>query len=183
MDPKPEDIDLEDIAHALGNICRYTGQVERFYSVAEHSVTCAVDPRAQDDVHRRALLLHDASEAYLGDVISPLKKLMRHHHGKAAHFFGGTDAPPRSCYDLIEDRFNRAIEQRFGLPDGALDGAAVHAIDLSVCMKEQMVLRRLPSDWKPVVEPSSVYIRDADDSDAHNWGYQFLYHANLLGLR
>ena len=40
LDPKPEDICIEDIAHALSNICRFTGHTKKFYSVGEHSINC-----------------------------------------------------------------------------------------------------------------------------------------------
>lgn len=81
LDPKPEDVVLEDIAHALSNKCRYTGHTSRFYSVAEHSVRIAqrlkylsvdADPETQA---RQVLagLFHDANEAYLPDVSSPVK--------------------------------------------------------------------------------------------------------------
>lgn len=64
---------IEDIAHALSNICRYTGHVERFYSVAEHSVLAW---RYANPNHRRSALLHDISEAYLSDISAPLKSIL-----------------------------------------------------------------------------------------------------------
>lgn len=70
FDPNPEDIIIEDIAHALSNQCRFGGHVKRFYSVAQHCVFCSdlASPRL-----RLQALLHDASEAYLVDIPSPIK--------------------------------------------------------------------------------------------------------------
>lgn len=69
-----EDIDIVDIAHALSQMCRYGGHCHKFYSVAEHSVRVAVKI-GEEGLYslRLAALLHDAEEAYLGDVIRPLK--------------------------------------------------------------------------------------------------------------
>ena len=67
---KPEDIQVKDIATALSKICRYAGRIPEFYSVAQHSVIVSkkVSPQLAF-----AALLHDAAEAYIGDVISPIK--------------------------------------------------------------------------------------------------------------
>lgn len=72
FNPKPEDICIEDIAHALSNLCRFSGHTVQFYSVAEHSIRVAelVEPQ-----HKLAALLHDASEAYLLDIPTPIKSL------------------------------------------------------------------------------------------------------------
>lgn len=74
LDPRPEDFDIRDIAHALSMICRYGGHAKHFYSVAEHSwhISMHVSPEA-------ALfgLMHDAAEAYLGDMVRPLKQNMQ----------------------------------------------------------------------------------------------------------
>ena len=71
LDPRPDEIDARDIAHALSLLCRYGGHVDRFYSVAEHCVLMsqAVSPSAS-----LAALLHDATEAYVCDVPRPLKR-------------------------------------------------------------------------------------------------------------
>jgi hypothetical protein len=70
VDPRPEDIDIGDIAHALSMLCRYGGHCQRFYSVAEHCVLLAGVVESQ---HKLWALLHDASEAYLVDVPRPIK--------------------------------------------------------------------------------------------------------------
>ena len=89
----PLQIDIEDIAISLGNQCRFNGHLHNFYSVAEHSVhvSCLVDRRL-----RLASLLHDASEAYLSDIPSPLKKIL-----------------PQ--YVEMEGVFESAIAKRFNL--------------------------------------------------------------------
>lgn len=79
MDPDPEDLDIEDIAHALSFICRGNGQVRMFYSVAEHCINCALEAEARGYSRRVALacLLHDASESYMSDVPRPFKKYLK----------------------------------------------------------------------------------------------------------
>lgn len=71
LQPRQDDLDINDIAHALSNICRFTGHTRLFYSVAEHSVRVA--EILPPDL-RLWGLLHDASEAYLCDLASPVKK-------------------------------------------------------------------------------------------------------------
>ena len=68
--PHPNEISIEDIAHALAHQCRFTGHTRFFYSVAEHSVHCAT--MAPPELELTALL-HDASEAYLSDLARPVK--------------------------------------------------------------------------------------------------------------
>jgi len=73
LNPRPEDIDIEDIAQALSHTCRFAGHVPAFYSVAQHSLLASELLDA-----RTALwgLLHDAAEAYLHDLTRPLKRVL-----------------------------------------------------------------------------------------------------------
>jgi len=71
--PQPRDISIRDIASGLSKICRFGGQCNQFYSVAQHSVLVAHLVRAE---YKRYALLHDATKAYLGDVIKPLKVIL-----------------------------------------------------------------------------------------------------------
>lgn len=66
-----DDIYIEDIAHGLSNVCRYVGQCKTFYSVAEHSVRMA--EMSWGTPMKLLALLHDAAEAYLGDVSTEVK--------------------------------------------------------------------------------------------------------------
>lgn len=70
-DPHQEDICIEDIAHGLSMECRFGRQLPKFYSVAQHSILTA---GLVSKEHKLAALLHDASEAYIGDMASPTKK-------------------------------------------------------------------------------------------------------------
>src|SRR5579859_7012785 len=94
LEPQPDEICIEDIAHALSNQCRYTGHTRRFYSVAEHSVHVSLLA-----VHYQLDgLLHDASEAYICDLARPVKML----------------TPVGKPYYEIEDRIMRVIAEKFG---------------------------------------------------------------------
>lgn len=98
LDPDPDNIIIEDIAFALSNICRFVGHTKYFYSVAEHSVMaaqyCSYDTENPEKVLNT--LLHDATEAYLGDVSSPLKHIL-------------------PDYQRIENNFHRILYTKFGL--------------------------------------------------------------------
>ena len=76
IDPDPVQFRLSDIGHGLGNMCRYNGACRRFYSVAEHSLWVGdlLEAWGCDDATILQGLMHDASEAYLPDLSSPLKR-------------------------------------------------------------------------------------------------------------
>ncbi len=76
LNPQAEDIDIEDIAHALSLLCRANGHFKHFYSVGLHSINCAYEAMARGYSERVVLgcLLHDGSEAYLADITRPVKK-------------------------------------------------------------------------------------------------------------
>lgn len=96
LDLRPEDVCIDDIAHALSLQCRWGGHTREFYSVAEHSVRVALLCPIE---HRLWGLLHDAAEAYLIDVPRPLK---------------GT--PDLAAYRMAEHNAMRAICEAFDLP-------------------------------------------------------------------
>ena len=100
MQIRTEDICIEDIAHALSLMCRGGGHLKYFYSVAQHSLTCAAEAKARGWSERLQLacLLHDASEAYISDIIRPVK----------ANLTG---------YLEIESRIMEKILEKFNLSD------------------------------------------------------------------
>ena len=104
FDPDPEQLDAGDIARALANQCRFGGHCRVFYSVAQHSVIVSelVEERGGDADDAFAALMHDASEAYLGDMPHPLK------HRSALG----------SAFKEAEAHLERALVARFGIkPD------------------------------------------------------------------
>lgn len=112
LNPKPEDITIEDIANALSKLCRFTGHIDRFYSVAEHSVRVA---NMVPGAYQRAALMHDATEAFIGDMATPLKRLV-------------------PAYRDIEARVWEAVAKRFNLGEQAC--RTVKAADHQICVDE-----------------------------------------------
>src|SRR5579862_2407059 len=104
LDPSPLDIELEDIAHGLARVARWNGQTKgaHIYSVAQHCLLVEALARLRaprlDRGGRLAVLLHDAPEYVIGDMISPFKAVI-----------GGD-------YKAVELRLLTAIHRRFGLP-------------------------------------------------------------------
>ena len=98
LNPEPTQILIEDIAHALSLQCRFNGHCEKFYSVAEHSIAVCklVEARGYSLEVIMTALLHDASEAYIGDIVSPLKKAL-------------------PDYQVIEQGIEKVIAEKFSL--------------------------------------------------------------------
>lgn len=123
--PHSCNIAIEDIAHGLSNICRFTGHTRRHYSVAQHSVMVSdiLPPHLQ-----LAGLLHDAAEAYIGDVSSPLKRML-------------------PDYKLIEMRVEEAIFNRFNvLHEMRVHKAAIKQADLVLLATEKRDLMPLTGE-------------------------------------
>jgi hypothetical protein len=104
LDPSPLDVEMEDIAHGLARVARWNGQTEgaHIYSVAQHCLLVEALARARvprlDRARRLAVLLHDAPEYVIGDMISPFKAVIG------------------DSYKAVERRLLTAIHLRFGLP-------------------------------------------------------------------
>src|SRR5512142_3214786 len=104
LDPSPFDVEVEDIAHGLARVARWNGQTQgrHIFSVAQHSLLVETLARAKvprlDRNGRLAILLHDAPEYVIGDMISPFKAVIG------------------DAYKAVEKRLLSAIHRRVGLP-------------------------------------------------------------------
>ena len=113
LEPKAEEIAIEDIAHSLSLLCRANGHYEEFYSVAAHSINCYDEAcaRSQTERVKLACLLHDAAEAYISDIPRPVK----------------VDLPG---IDEIEDRIINLVYEKFvGSPLSEYELSTVKSID------------------------------------------------------
>ena len=110
LDPSPLDIEIEDIAHGIARVPRWNGQTKgaHIFSVAQHTLLVDTIARQQgplDDKLRLAIMLHDAPEYVVGDMITPFKAVIG------------------DSYKAVEARLLAAIHLRFGLPPQAAGGA------------------------------------------------------------
>lgn len=110
-----KDIDIEDIAHSLGNLCRYGGHCLFHYSVAQHSVLCSQEPGTVLQQFRR--LMHDASEGYVNDLVRPIKH-----------------RPELMQYRIEEDKIQKLIFEKYGL-EYPFD-EDIHEIDNRILLRE-----------------------------------------------
>jgi len=137
LDPEGSDFTLQDIAHGLGRVCRFAGQSNRFYSVAEHCVHVA---RLVPLAHARAALLHDASEAFIGDVTRPLKALLPEYREIEARI-----------EDAIATRLLSAEEHAAAggaFPSDPFKVPAIKQADAAMCLIEaRQLMPAAPGYW------------------------------------
>ncbi len=121
-DPQPEQFSFGDVAGALSKICRFGAQIDQFYSVAEHCYWCAkVGQREGLSLSVQvALLMHDAAEAFIGDVVKPLKIML-------------------PDYKVVEHRMEAAIANKFGIDVDSCK-SAVRKIDMEMLICERRKL-------------------------------------------
>lgn len=126
--PDPDEIDIVDVAHHLANICRFTGATRSHYSVAQHSVLVSLHVRERGQLNA---LLHDAAEAYVGDVSRPVK-----------YREGMMD------YRILEQRVDAAVRKKFRLEyDIYIEDEIKKADDRAMATEVRDLLVPHP-DWK-----------------------------------
>lgn len=133
LEPDIEDIHIVDIAKALSHICRFNGHCNRFYSVAEHSLSCLGLARHMglSYSHRYAALMHDAAEAYLSDVVRPVKRFLK-------------------GYAYYEYQLEELIFKKYGITYPF--GAEIKKIDNIMLATERRDLFHDPLPWDNLTE-------------------------------
>jgi hypothetical protein len=163
-DPKPDQFTLRDIAGALSKICRFGGHLDRFYSVAEHLCHCA-DQAVSDQLVSadiEAVFMHDAAEAFVGDMVKPLKIM-------------------QPAFSAIELKIELVIAKRFGIDfHGAR--SVINKIDNEMLIAEKRAL--FPADsviWRgqDQVRKLDVAFRLWKPNEAES---QFMSRAEKIGL-
>ena len=154
--PKPSQVSIEDIAAGLSRICRFNGQLKSalddvIYSVAQHSVYVK-RYLEMIDAPKKARpwgLLHDAPEAFYGDVTSPLKSLLPE-------------------YSVYEERGAVAVRERFSVPYDAEVIKHVKYADKQLVLMESVVVTSMPSRLWDMPEESTHTMKDLDP-DFYPW--------------
>ena len=150
--PDPDVVTIEVIAHALANICRYTGHVSRFYSVAEHSVRASYLGPDNEALER---LMHDAGEALVGDVSTPLKRQL-----------GG--------YAEIEERAEILCATKFGY-QYPYPPSVKQADLIMLATEKKFLLPQTEVQWEVLkgIEPMVGDLRNAAGTPSH-WKQKFI---------
>lgn len=138
VNPTLDQVDVRVIAHALARICRFGGHARQFYSVAQHSVIVSHHVPAPYALHA---LMHDAAEAYIGDVIRPLKMLLKEWTGEK--------------YEAFEANVEGVIWKRLGIEWTDDARRAVHEADERALATEARDLFGKPIDnWTGKLRPA-----------------------------
>lgn len=135
LDLDPSDIDINDIAYALSNLCRYGGHCKPPYNVADHSIRVSHHCLKKDALSG---LLHDASEAYLIDLPRPVKTFL-------------------SDYRQYEEKAQRVIAEKFGIPWPF--PASVHEADNRILINEMRDLMPVLSNVSKSIRPYKEVIK------------------------
>jgi hypothetical protein len=160
--PSVDVIHLRDIAHALALQCRFNGHCSKFYSVAQHSVLamhfCSAEHDSSEEI-LRAALMHDAHEAYVGDLVRPMK----------------LEDP---VYRKLEAVSARAVAKRFSL-QLPLPSVVVEADNSLLLTEHEQLMTPAPQQWAVEGEVWNRKIVPQPPDVAES---MFLYHANRLGI-
>lgn len=139
LDPTEQEVHIEDIAHALSHQNRFNGHLKWPYTVAQHSVLCAKQARSMDyDLNVQLYaLMHDAAEAYIGDMIRPLKYYM-------------------PMFKEVEDRIMTVVARKFDFSMNKRATAKIKTIDNLMCAAEKRDMHPTTLEWPGMPDPVDI---------------------------
>ncbi len=143
--PRPEDVNIKDIAHGLSHICRFSGQSKFFFSVAQHSLNAMRYARRYGYSPEMQLycLLHDAAETYISDVPAPIKEHLPE-------------------FNTIEKNIMEAVHTAFNLPQpGEIEQKIMDKIDKIMLVTEARILLHGTKGWGEEINSIGVDERTA----------------------
>lgn len=148
LDPKIEEIHIEDIAHSTSMMCRYNGHTEIFYSVASHAIMVCkeLQYRGCSPLVQMWGLLHDGSEAYICDIPRPLKGDLKEYSGIE-----------KKIQDLIYLKFSGVIPSEFTyMPVKCIDDEALLFEAKNYVQDHSWIWKDPEIHVEPVIGPSEV---------------------------
>lgn len=147
--PEPQQVCLQDVVQSLGNLCRFNGHCRHFYSVLQHSVQVAMICPPE---FRYTGLMHDAAEAYYGDITRPQKIVCRDLTRRQ------TPDGEMSPFDLFVERIDRAVAAALGVPY-PLPDEVQYADDVMLATEARDLMEPPPEPWPPLPPPLATKIR------------------------
>lgn len=138
-------IKIIDIAHSLSLQCRYNGHCKTFYSVAEHCYRMSIWDLPGDPLAR---LMHDAAEAYIGDIVRPMKEML------------GDDIK------IIEGQIQRAINDKYRITYSTIE--IKKADEIMLATEKRDLMAPCEKEWYKLPKPYSKEINPLDSKYAEN---------------
>ncbi len=155
LEPTMQDIDIHDISHALSFMTRANGHVRTFFSVAQHSINCCIEAKERGYSTRvqLALLLHDASEAYIADIIRPVKKYMESYY-KIEEVLQNVIYNKYLSYELSDEE----KEQIKSVDDAMLAWELVTLMNHDVCDNLPLIMSKPSFDFNSFLDIEEEYL-------------------------
>lgn len=162
LDPRPSEVNLEDIAHSLSNICRFGGHAKFFYSVAQHTINMYkyLLGKGYSEYFLKDAMFHDSPEAYMVDIPRPLKKYLQDYITK-------------------ENEIQKVIYKKYGLKDHISD--VVKEVDNMILSHEATVLMPCKNWNFERITLDNVVIEERKNSEVKEEFLSILTQLNIKG--